>query len=169
MPTCGHTPTQPRSIRTPSFFGRVSSDQSQWAQVVSPHGSGELVVAHRRVPVDADTERIGDCANNRYRAAFVGVNSRGSAAWMLFACRPSPRKSGTLQAELTIWELTDTSLISSDGIELPISATFRVKLRATDHDRSPLRFMLEHDNVGSLLELDARTGQVTNASPEGCV
>jgi hypothetical protein len=169
-PTCGrHSPKGPQSIRKPSFFGVISSEQSQWAQVASPHGSGELVVAHRRISVDADTERIGGCSGNNYRAAFVGVNDRGGAAWVLFACRPSPRKSGTLQTpDLTIWKVTDTSLILSEGIELPISKTLQAKLRATDHTIPTLRFILEHDDVGSLLEVDARTGQVTNASPAGC-
>jgi hypothetical protein len=72
-------------------------------------------------------------------------------------------------SNLTIWKATDTALVLSEGLELPISTTLQAKLRATEHSTSPLRFNLEHDNVGSVLEVDAHSGQVTNAFPAGCM
>jgi hypothetical protein len=174
--SCGKSPSNPKTIRTASFFGRVTADPQKWTVARAPGSSARLVVANRAVLVDSTTERVpSSCeVGSRNCYAFVGMGPSGIAAWILLADAP-PRANaysahGELEVSATVWKVRDATLVLSQGLELRFSKALSQKMAASDsaHDGYSLRHNLEHDTVGADLYLDPGSGSVLAASFGGC-
>ena len=181
--SCSGSPSKPKTVRTASFFGRVTADPDGWS--ISQPGVAEarMVIAGHAVETDADTQRLGYCYSNsnvfdpNACAAFVGVRTHSVAAWVLLAVRTgSAGQKGALGSEAgrfelsgtTIWKVDTDALVLSEGVRLPFGAAFAAKLRPAGAATRSTQSTLENDGVGATISVDPQSGEVLDAGANGC-
>jgi hypothetical protein len=170
---CGTAPHKPEQIRTVTSFGRVTADPTQWILGRNATPVARFAVAGHSYSVDHNTERLGSCTGVGLTTcfAYVGVAQTDVLAWVLLAQPPIPGKASVPTGELTIsdgpvWKVRSSSVVLSDGVELPYGSAFAAKL---DQPAGPnhLRQALEGTQVATSLSVDRRTGAVVDASIGG--
>jgi len=175
VPGCGANPPKPDVVRSVDFYGRVTADSSGWT-IGRNVPEARVVVGGRTVVVDAETERLGYCANaylSRRCAAYVGLRRPGVAAWMLLA-QLANSVSGVNRGrfEVTgvlVWKLRARSMVLSQGVELRFGRTFADVLERTDSQGNTRRDAFKGPQVSPTLYIDPRTGEVLDVFFGGCM